>query len=138
VRWRTSRSPVGKRIACVGRAHGVAHHRQDRAAFVLVPPYSPADQQEFARGRGWRFPVYSAQGSDFTADMGFQSTDGGFMSGYQPGVSVFRKNGDGSITRVAKDHFGPGDSYCGSWHLFDLLPDGPAGWNPQYEYSEQE
>ncbi|MCY3991191.1 MAG: DUF899 family protein [Caldilineaceae bacterium] len=118
--------------------NGVAHHLQDRAAFVLVSPDSPADQQEFARGRGWRFPVYSAQGSDFTADMGFQSTDGGFMSGYQPGVSVFRKNGDGSITRVAKDHFGPGDSYCGIWHLFDLLPDGPAGWNPQYEYSEQE
>lgn len=60
------------------------------------------------------------------------------MSGYQPGVSVFRRNEDGGITRVAKDHFGPGDFYCGVWHLFDLLADGPAGWNPQFEYPDQE
>ncbi len=114
--------------------NGVADHLQDRAAFVLVSPDSPAEQQAFARGRGWRFPLYSAAESTFTADMGFQSTAGGFMSGYQPGVSVFRKNGDGGITRVAKDHFGPGDSYCGIWHLFSLLPDGHDGWNPQFAY----
>ena len=118
--------------------NGVAHHLQDRAAFVLVSPDSPADQQAFARGRGWRFPIYSAQDSTFTADMGFQSTAGGFMSGFQPGVSVFRKNGDGGITRVAKDHFGPGDSYCGAWHLFSLLPDGWAGWDPQFDYPDQD
>ena len=114
--------------------NGVADHLQDRAAFVLVSPDSPAELQEFARGRGWRFPLYSAADSTFTADMGFQSTAGGFMSGYQPGVSVFRKSGDGGITRVAKDHFGPGDSYCGIWHLFSLLPDGHDGWNPQFAY----
>ncbi len=117
--------------------NGVADHLQDRAAFVLVSPDSPVDQQAFARGRGWRFPVFSAQGSSFIADMGFQSAEGGFMSGFQPGVSVFRKNGDGSITRVAKDYFGPGDLYCGAWHLFSLLPDGWAGWNPQFEYPAQ-
>ena len=83
-------------------------------------------------------PIYSAQGSTFTADMGFQSTAGGFMSGFQPGVSVFRKKEDGGITRVAKDHFGPGDSYCGAWHLFSLLPDGWAGWDPQFEYPDQD
>ena len=71
--------------------NGVAHHLQDRAAFVLVSADSPSAQQEFARGRGWRFPIYSAAGSTFTAEMGFQSPGGGFMSGYQPGVSVFRK-----------------------------------------------
>ena len=64
--------------------NGVAHHLQDRAAFVLVSADSPAAQQEFARGRGWRFPIYSAAGSTFTAEMGFQSPAGGFMSGYQP------------------------------------------------------
>ena len=117
--------------------NGVAEHLQDRAAFVLVSPDSPDDQQAFARGRGWRFPVFSAQGSSFTADMGFQSPADGFMSGFQPGVSVFRKSGDGVITRVAKDHFGPGDLYCGAWHLFNLLPDGWAGWNPQFEYPAQ-
>ena len=51
--------------------NGVAHHLQDRAAFALVSADSPSAQQEFARGRGWRFPVYSAAGSTFTAEMGF-------------------------------------------------------------------
>lgn len=114
--------------------NGVAEHLQDRAAFVVVSPDSTDKQKEFAGSRGWRFPMYSAEGSTFTADMGFQSTEGGFMSGFQPGVSVFHKNADGSISRVAKDFFGPGDLYCGAWHLFNLLPDGWAGWNPQIEY----
>ncbi len=118
--------------------NGVAHHLQDRAAFALVSADSPSAQQEFARGRGWRFPIYSAAGSTFTAEMGFQSPAGGFMSGYQPGVSVFRKSDDGSITRVAKDHFGPGDPYCGAWHLFNLLPDGWNGWDPQLDYPAQD
>ena len=51
--------------------NGVAHHLQDRAAFALVSADSPSAQQEFARGRGWRFPIYSAAGSTFTAEMGF-------------------------------------------------------------------
>jgi hypothetical protein len=42
--------------------------------------------------------------------------------GYWPGCSVFRKNADGSIHRVAKDFFGPGDFYSSPWHLFDLIP----------------
>ena len=49
------------------------------------------------------------------------------MSGYRPGVSVFHKGRDGESIRVSKDAFGPGDLYCGVWHLFDLPPDGPGG-----------
>ena len=51
-----------------------------------------------------------------------------------PGVSTFRKNADGTIDRIAKDFFGPGDLYCGVWHLFDLLADGVDGWEAQLEY----
>ena len=69
--------------------------------------------------------------------MGFRWEEEEFLSGYQPGVSVFRKKADGRIVRVAKDLFGPGDLYCGVWHLFDLLPDGPAGWDPLFEYSTE-
>ena len=56
------------------------------------------------------------------------------MSGYQPGVSVLRKKEDGTMVRVSKDAFGPGDLYCGLWHLFDLLPDGPDDWGPLFDY----
>lgn len=114
--------------------NGEWEHLQSRAAFVVVSPDSPEVQQAFARGRGWGFPMYSAAGTTFTEDMGFRWEEEAFLSGYQPGVSVFRKKADGRIVRVAKDSFGPGDLYCGVWHLFDLLPDGAAGWDPLFEY----
>ncbi len=115
--------------------NGVVHHLQSRAAFVVVSPDSPRVQQDFARKRGWRFAMYSAEGTTFIKDMGFQREDEGFMSGYQPGVSVLHKNEDGTIVRVAKDDFGPGDLYCGAWHLFDLLPDGWGDWGPKFDYA---
>ena len=114
--------------------NGVCHHLQSRSAFVVVSPDSPSVQQDFARQRGWRFPMYSAKGTTFIRDMGFQWDEEEFLSGYQPGVSVFRRVEDGTIVRVSKDSFGPGDLYCGVWHLFDLLPDGPDGWDPLFDY----
>ena len=114
--------------------NGVYHHLQSRAAFAVVSPDNPGVQQAFARRRGWRFPMYSAEDPTFTEDMGFRWEEEAFLSGYQPGVSIFCKNADGTIVRVAKDYFGPGDLYCGVWHLFDLLPDGPDGWDPLFDY----
>ena len=115
--------------------NGVVDHLQSRAAFVVVSPDSPRAQQQFARKRGWRFAMYSAEGTTFMKDMGYQRDEEEFMSGYQPGVSVFHKNEDSTIVRVSKDHFGPRDLYCGVWHLFDLLPDGPGDWDPLNDYS---
>ena len=115
--------------------NGVLQHLQSRAAFVVVSPNNPKVQQNLARKRGWRFQMYSAEGSEFIGDMGFQQEDEDYMSGYQPGVSVFHRNGDGTIFRVSKDAFGPGDLYCGVWHLFDLLPDGSGEWGPRFDYS---
>jgi predicted dithiol-disulfide oxidoreductase (DUF899 family)/uncharacterized damage-inducible protein DinB len=109
---------------------GVRKHLEDRAAFVVVSPDDPAAQQEFAAGRGWNFKMYSSQGSSFTKDVGYQTDEGGYI----PGVSVFRKNGDGKIARVSNAFFGPGDLFCSVWHLFDLLPGGPGDWQPKYSY----
>ena len=114
--------------------NGVFQHLQSRTGFVVVSPDSPSMQRDFARKRGWRFPMYSAEGTTFIKDMGFQWDEGEFMSGYQPGVSVLRKKEDGTMVRVTKDAFGPGDLYCGLWHLFDLLPDGPGDWGPLFDY----
>ena len=44
--------------------NGVADHLQDRAAFVLVSPDSPAEQQEFARGARLAFPALLGGGVD--------------------------------------------------------------------------
>ncbi|MFH2055422.1 MAG: DUF899 family protein, partial [bacterium] len=109
--------------------NGLHQHLQNRTGLVLVSPDDPQVQQEFAASRGWKFPIASGHGSSFAADLGF-AQDGK----YWPGVSVLRRQDNGSIVRVAKSFFGPGDNYCSLWDLFDLLPDGPAGWEPQYSY----
>jgi len=35
---------------------------------------------------------------------------------------------------VSDASLGPGDDFCSVWHLFNLLPEGPDGWEPQYKY----
>ena len=113
---------------------GVLRHLQDRAGFVLVSPNSVDVQQALRRKRGWTFEMYSAEGTSFIRDMGFESDGVSYNSNAMPGVSTFRKNADGSIDRVARDFFGPGDLYCGAWHLFDLLVDGAGDWEAKLEY----
>jgi predicted dithiol-disulfide oxidoreductase (DUF899 family) len=110
--------------------NGVYDHLADRAAFVVSSPDAPAKQQAFAKGRDWRFPMVSHQGSDFAADMGYRG-DGG---GWEPGVSVFKRTAAG-IVRVSDAELGPGDDFCVAWHLFDMLPEGAAGWHPKYAYA---
>lgn len=109
--------------------NGVYDHLADRASFVLSSPDSPDVQKAFAESRGWRFPMVSTKGSSFAADLGFASGDG-----VMPGTSVFQMEG-GKIRRVSMAVFGPGDDYCSVWHLMALLPQGPAGWEPKYQYA---
>jgi len=108
--------------------NGVLAHLENRAAFAVATPDDPATQVEFARSRGWRFRMVSHLGSDFAADMGYRTE-----RGWMPGVSVFRKEG-GRILRVSDAPFDEGDDFCPVWHLFDLIPEGSAGWRPRYVY----
>ena len=110
--------------------NGLVRHLEDRASFVVVSPDSPEVQRDFAKSRGWKFKMLSGHGASFIKDMGFESAKRGFM----PGVSVFHKDKDGRIFRVAVDQFGPGDDYCILWHFFDLLPLGSNGWEPKFNY----
>ncbi|MEZ4821215.1 MAG: DUF899 family protein [Ignavibacteria bacterium] len=88
---------------------------------MLVCPDTPEVHKEFADSRGWDYPTYSAAGTDFIFDMGYDFIkDESIITG--SGVSVFEKDDDGKIRRVAKDYFGPGDFYCNIWHFLDLLP----------------
>ncbi len=109
--------------------NGIYPHLADRAAFCISSPDTPETQQKFAASRGWRFPMVSHQGSSFAEDMGYRGEDGG----WHPGLSSFRMD-DGKITRVATTPMGPFDDYCAIWHMFNLLQDGPDGWQPQYKY----
>jgi predicted dithiol-disulfide oxidoreductase (DUF899 family) len=104
-------------------------HLENRAAFVVSSPDDPQTQSAFAASRGWRFRMVSHQGTSFAGDMGYRDDQGSL-----PGVSVFRRIGD-RIYRVSDAPFDQGDDFCAVWHLFDLLPEGAAGWRPQFSYS---
>ena len=110
--------------------NGVFHHLENRAGFVVISPNDPETQKKFAASRGWKFKMCSAKGTSFNKDMGFENEKGGA----QPGVSVFRKELGGKLFRVSKAPFGPGDDFCAVWHLFDLLAEGTAGWEPKFKY----
>jgi predicted dithiol-disulfide oxidoreductase (DUF899 family) len=109
--------------------NGMLPHLENRAAFVVCSPDPPAARQKFAMSRNWRIRMISHMGTDFAAKMGYTSTEGNPM----PGVSVFTK-AQGNVLRISDTKFGPGDDFCALWHLFDLLPEGAAGWRPQYSY----
>jgi predicted dithiol-disulfide oxidoreductase (DUF899 family) len=100
---------------------------------VLTSPDSPEVQRAFAVSRGWNFPAYSTEGTNFIEAMGFTDANGEVM----PGVSAFKKKPDGRMTRTGRAEFGPGDEFCAVWHLFELLAEGVNGWEPKFAYSER-
>ena len=110
--------------------NGLLPHLADRAAFVVESPDRPATQKKFAAGRKWNFDMVSSLGTTFRKDSGFEGRDGS----PQPGVSVFVKKGRGKIFRVSSSNFGPGDNYCVTWDLFDLLPGGAGKWMAKFKY----
>jgi predicted dithiol-disulfide oxidoreductase (DUF899 family) len=111
--------------------NGVYPYLASRAAFVVSSPTKPEDQQSFATMRGWRFPMVSIDGSRFAHDHGF-ATDKPDGTYWAPGVTVFKKEWDGKIYRVAQSSFGPMDLFCSVWHLFAMLPGGAGQWHPNF------
>ncbi|HUO11705.1 MAG TPA: DUF899 family protein [Caulobacteraceae bacterium] len=118
--------------------NGVYEHLADRAAFVLATPNTPDVQKQFARSRGWRFPMVSHAGNTFARDMGYRletgDESGENTSRWVPGVSAFQKR-DGGVVRVSDTELGPSDDFCSVWHFLDMLPEGPAGWEPKFRYA---
>ncbi len=110
--------------------NGLYQHLADRGAFVVSSPDAPDVQKAFVESRGWRFPMVSHQGTTFAKDMGYVSKSGGVL----PGISVFRRD-DQRILRVADTQFDDGDDFCAVWRIFDLLPEGAAGWRPKFSYA---
>jgi predicted dithiol-disulfide oxidoreductase (DUF899 family) len=109
--------------------NGIYDHLASRAGFVVSSPDHPDAQKKFAASRGWRFPMVSHADTTFAADMGYRAAGGGWL----PGITVFRKD-ENRLLRVSDAAAAPGDDFCAVWHIFDLLPEGAAGWQPKYHY----
>ena len=114
--------------------NGLWEHLADRAGLVLVSPDPPEVLEKFAAGRGWGFPLASADGSTFNADLGMENDAGRA----EPGMSSFHRGADGAIERIANEGFGPFDLFCPTWHLMARLKEGVADWEPKYSYPERE
>ncbi len=112
--------------------NGVLEHLENRSAVVLVSPDDAEAQEAFAESRGWGFELASARGSSFTRDLGFEEDNGAPL----PGVTTLARD-DGRILRVGGASFGPGDDFCGVWHLLDLLDAGADGWEPRHAYDSE-
>jgi predicted dithiol-disulfide oxidoreductase (DUF899 family) len=98
-----------------------------KSAFILTSPDPVHKMAQFSGSRGWEYPVVSIHDTTLVKDFGFDAEWGTW-----PGVTALKKHADGTITRHAKAIFGPGDDYCGIWHLIDLLPSGKGEWEPNY------
>lgn len=109
--------------------NGVYHHLENRIPFAVVSPDSWEQARDFALDRNWRFNLLSAGDTDFKKDTEYLSEAHGTM----PGVVILKKRGD-EIFMVSRDYFGPGDPYCGVWHLYDLIPEGANSWAPKFAY----
>jgi predicted dithiol-disulfide oxidoreductase (DUF899 family) len=116
--------------------NGWLPHLESRAALVVVSPDEPKVQQAIAEKRNWRFRMFSDAEGRFTEDMGFIREDEGKL-GPWPGFSTFHRDRENRIVRIAHDSFGPGDSYCGVWHIFGLLDRGVNGWEPRLHYGDR-
>ena len=56
------------------------------------------------------------------------------MGGWNPGVSILRREGD-RIVRLSDTDFGPLDDFCVLYHLYELVPDADPNWAPSYAYA---
>jgi predicted dithiol-disulfide oxidoreductase (DUF899 family) len=89
--------------------------------FLLVSNDRPDQQQAGAAQREWGFDMLSTRGTTLPLDLGFATQLADGKLDLWPGASALEKRPDGSIHRVGMGVFGPGDSYCGFWHLLELF-----------------
>ncbi|MEQ1820903.1 MAG: DUF899 family protein [Fimbriimonadaceae bacterium] len=105
---------------------GSKRHIESGCALVMVTPDPAEVQAKLASARGWTYRMVTDASKEFTTAMGYwNETDG-----WWPGVSTFRKNEDGSITRTGKATYGPGDAFCPPWHFLSLLGIRDGEWSP--------
>lgn len=62
-------------------------HLKKAAAFCIIGPDDPKTQKIYVKERGWKSKLYSAKGTSFIKDIGFEDKDGDA----EPGISILQK-----------------------------------------------
>ena len=117
--------------------NGAMKHLRQHMNFAVLVEGDPVVFSEFAASRGWdQLRIVSSAGTTLKSDLGFETPDGGQI----PGVSVFERKADGSITHFYSqsamlDDSGRGmDLLSPVWNYMDLTPEGRADWFPGLDY----
>ncbi len=113
----------------------VARHVRERASFALVAKQEIVPFRRYARSRGWtRLRLLSAHDSSFIGDFGMEDP----QLGQKPGISVFRRDPDGTIHHASTvdapldGKFRGVDLMSPVYNLFDLLPSGRGEFMPTH------
>ena len=98
---------------------GLMPHLTDRATLVLCSPEPPDVQKKITARKNWSFKTVSAEGSPFLHDTGFWKDDLPW-----PGVSVFRRERSGSVSRIGSIFLGAAEERA-LWPLLQILDADP-------------
>ena len=97
--------------------NGMLKHLEKVAGFCVVGPDDPETQAAYLKDRGWQCRLYSAKGTSFIRDLGFEDDQGQV----QPGVSILERK-EGVVT-VVKQVNVMRDKHCPSvLEVFWMLP----------------
>lgn len=99
--------------------NGMRKHLERAFGFAIVGPDDPKMQKAYVKERGWKVRLYSAQGSSFIKDMGFESISGS----PEPGISIFKKERNGKITIEKQCQVGRDGRAPSVLEVFWMTPD---------------
>ena len=116
---------------------GVVVHLAHRDASFVVVSKAPLEKlRAYQQRMGWTFKWVSSLNSDFNRDYHVSFTPeeqetavynykaGGFGASEAPGISVFAKDGEGSVFHTYSCYARGLDALNGAYQLMDLLPKG--------------
>jgi predicted dithiol-disulfide oxidoreductase (DUF899 family) len=126
----------------VDNFNGVGHHLAENVNFIVVGKAPLPVLRAWARKRGWsRLRILSSFGSDFNADMNLERPDYAPDVKQVPGISVFKKDGDGVVRHVYTGlaHFNAGtvrgvDMLGSVYNVLDLTPEGRGEFIPSNDH----
>ncbi len=99
--------------AWIDTANGVAHHLAQNLDFAVVAAADLPTLRAHARGRGWdKLRLLSAGNNTFKYDLGSEDREGGQDST----ISVFTRDGDGTVRHFYSDSSQNGDRHPGARH----------------------
>jgi predicted dithiol-disulfide oxidoreductase (DUF899 family) len=122
--------------------NGVAPHLAQNVNFAAVAKAPLPQLVEYARRRGWhKVRLLSSAGTDFNKDMSVEDVPWLPGSGQMPGVSVFKKDGEGVMRHVytvsphfTKDVVRGADQLTPLWNVLDLIPEGRGEFMASNKY----